>query len=155
FFASGETLVDYMFRLIESRLAPDFAPSSILEYGCGPGRLAIPLARRAARRSGTVVAVDRSAVMLDLARQTARTQGIDNISFETPDDFARQSRTFDFLSCYLVLQRMPEADGIALLRRLLARLAPGGVAAISLPYRSVAGISVRASRWLRAHVPAV
>src|SRR5215831_8656813 len=54
FFAGGETLVDFLWRTIQLRLAPDFAPTAILEYGCGAGRLAIPLARRAARRAGMV-----------------------------------------------------------------------------------------------------
>ena len=36
-----------MFTIIDRRLSPHFAPMSILEYGCGVGRLALPLARRA------------------------------------------------------------------------------------------------------------
>ena len=67
FFASGEMLVEWMFSVIEAGLSPQFAPMSSLEYGCGIGRLALPLARRA----GSVTAVDRSPVMLDLARREA------------------------------------------------------------------------------------
>src|SRR5215210_691554 len=69
FFGGGETLVDFMWRTIQLRVAPAFGPTAILEYGCGVGRLAIPLARRAARRGGTVTAVDRSAAMLGVARE--------------------------------------------------------------------------------------
>src|SRR6059058_5475523 len=46
FFDSGELLVDSIFHTIRKRLTSDFAPESVLEYGCGPGRLAIPFARR-------------------------------------------------------------------------------------------------------------
>src|SRR3982751_3246879 len=46
FFDSGELLVDSIFHTIRKRLASDFEPESVLEYGCGPGRLAIPFARR-------------------------------------------------------------------------------------------------------------
>ena len=74
FFAGGETLVDFMWRTIQLRLSPDFAPTAILEYGCGAARLALPLARRAARRAGTVTAVDRSAEMLRTAREEAAAQ---------------------------------------------------------------------------------
>ena len=65
FFASGEALVDRMFAIIEAGLVPKFAPVAMLEYGCGVGRLAIPLSRR----PGSVTAVDRSGVMLDVARR--------------------------------------------------------------------------------------
>ena len=44
---------------------------SILEYGCGVGRLALPLARRAA----SMTAVDRSPAMLNIARREAARQG--------------------------------------------------------------------------------
>ena len=53
--------------MIARYLSPRVAPMSILEYGCGLGRLALPLARR----PGSVTAVDRSPVMLDLARREA------------------------------------------------------------------------------------
>src|SRR5262245_56706772 len=64
FFASGEAVVDWIFHVIETRIAPRFSPMSTLEYGCGPGRLALPLARR----PGSVTAVDRSPAMLAAAQ---------------------------------------------------------------------------------------
>jgi len=71
FFQSGETLVDWTLRTIELRLAPEFAPMTTLEYGCGVGRLAIPFARR----PGSVTAVDRSPAMLERARREAEPRG--------------------------------------------------------------------------------
>src|SRR5881409_3737731 len=111
FFAGGEALVDFMWRTIQLRLAPDFAPTAILEYGCGPGRLAIPLARRAARRAGRVTAVDRSPEMLQTARQDADRAGVDAIEFLTPDAFFARTDRFDLTVCYLVLQRLAVAEG--------------------------------------------
>src|ERR1700681_934273 len=67
FFESGESFVRDVFRTIDVRFTPDFAPMSILEYGCGVGRLAIPFARRAE----SITAVDRSTAMLNMARQEA------------------------------------------------------------------------------------
>jgi SAM-dependent methyltransferase len=152
FFESGEMLVDYMFRLIEARLAPDFAPTSILEYGCGVGRLAIPLAQRAGRRGGRVLAVDRSPVMLGHARREAERRGIDNTVFATSAEFRAEDRSFDFVCCYLVLQRMREDEGLRVMREVLARLAPGGIAVFSIPYRSTVGPAVSALRWAREQV---
>jgi SAM-dependent methyltransferase len=155
FFESGEALVEGMFRQIEERLVADFAPTSILEYGCGIGRLAIPLARRAARRGGTVVAVDRSPVMLDLARREAERHGVDNVVCVTPAECRAGDKTFDFISCYFVLQRVPQAAGLRLIRDLLARLAPGGIAALLVPYESSVGAPIRTVRWLREQAPLV
>src|SRR5438552_555626 len=80
FFAGGEQYVEWMLRLIDQRLIPNFAPMSTLEYGCGVGRLAIPFARRA----GSVTAVDRSPAMLDAARREAERSGVVHIAFQTP-----------------------------------------------------------------------
>jgi SAM-dependent methyltransferase len=155
FFASGEALVDAMLRTIELRLAPHFAPTAILEYGCGVGRLALPLAGHAARRAGSVVAVDRSAAMLRIARAEAERRGLTNIAFCTPAELEATPRTFDFITCYLVLQRMAPAEGVALIRRLVARLASGGIGAFHVPYGTTTSPLVDASRWLREHVPAL
>ncbi len=43
FFATGETVVSWILGVIDAGLAPQFAPMSMLEYGCGLGRLALPL----------------------------------------------------------------------------------------------------------------
>src|SRR5262245_37340779 len=155
FFAGGETLVDFMWRTIQLRLSPDFAPTAILEYGCGAGRLAIPLARRAARRAGTVTAVDRSPDMLRTAREEAAAQHADNIVFSEPGTLFSQTNRFDFLVCYLVLQRLPPSEGLDLVRRLLERVVPGGFAVFQFPYRTTSSPLVDGSRWLRARLPGV
>src|SRR5262245_17603055 len=155
FFAGGETLVDFMWRTIQLRLSPDFAPTAILEYGCGAGRLAIPLARRAARRAGTVTAVDRSPEMLRTAREEAASQHVENIVFSDPETFFSQTNRVDFLVCYLVLQRLPPNAGLELVRRLLERVVPGGFAVFQFPYRTASSPLVHGSRWLRERLPGV
>lgn len=155
FFAGGDTLVDFMWRTIQLRVSPDFAPTAILEYGCGAGRLAIPLARRAARRAGTVTAVDRSPAMLRTARAEAEAHGVDNIVFCDPDAVFAQGSRFDFVVCYLVLQRMAPREGLALVRALIERVVAGGVAVFQFPYRTTTSPFVRSTRWLRAHLPGV
>jgi SAM-dependent methyltransferase len=154
FFDSGARLVDALVRTIELRLAPHFEPTAILEYGCGPGRLALPLARLAARVDGTVTAVDRSPAMLDALRAEATARGTANMSIEPAAGFwSTAAPRFDFVTCYLVLQRLDPADGLALARSLLGRLLPGGVAAIQVPYRSRAPRAARALRRARTSLP--
>ncbi len=154
FFESGDALVASMFRAIELQLSPYFNPSAILEYGCGVGRLAIPLARRSARNAGSVTAVDRSPAMLAAARQEAERHGVSNVEFQTPAALFAGGRTFDFITCYFVLQRLPAEEGLPLMAALLERLTPKGIAVFHVPFRSTASGWVKAMRWVRHSVPA-
>lgn len=151
FFASGEAVVSWMLEVIDAGLSPQFAPMSVLEYGCGPGRLALPLARR----PGSVTAVDRSPVMLDLARREAERHGLGHIVFQTPQALFAAPRAFDLVVCYQVLQRLAPHDAKALLERLIGLIGPGGVGVFQWPYRTGDSSVVAASRWLREHVPGV
>ncbi len=147
FFATGQDMVDWLFRVIERRIDPRFSPMSTLEYGCGIGRLAIPLAGR----PGSVTAVDQSPAMLSAARREADRRGASHIEFRTPDELFASDRKFDLVCCIHVLQRMPPAEGLAVLRRLLDRVASGGIGIFQVPYAITQPAAVRALRWLRDH----
>ena len=151
FFASGESLVDVMLGIIEAGLVPKFAPMSMLEYGCGVGRLAIPLSRR----PGSLTAVDRSRVMLDVARREAERRGAGHITFRTPDEFAATSGKFDLVVCYHVLQRLRRGEGLALIRHLVERISANGVGVFQWPLRTGVSVSVGIARWARERVPGV
>ncbi len=149
FFDSGELLVDSMFYTIKRRLAPEFAPESILEFGCGPGRLAIPFARR----SGSVTAVDRSPAMLNAARREAANQAVANIRFKTTAEFAATEFKFDLVNAYLLFQRLPPAQGISLFRELLSRIGSGGIGVFHFLYRGSASPLMAWTRGARERAP--
>jgi SAM-dependent methyltransferase len=151
FFDSGELLVDAIFHTIKRRLAPEFTPESILEFGCGPGRLAIPFAQRA----GSVTAVDRSPAMLNAARREAAKQSVANIHFKTAAEFAATHRTFDLVNAYLLFQRLPPAQGISLFRELLSRIGSGGIGVFHFLYRGSTSPLVAWTREARERIPAV
>lgn len=151
FFDSGELLADAIFYTIKRRMAFDYAPQSILEYGCGPGRLAIPFARRAV----SITAVDRSPAMLEVARREAARQSITNIHFVTAADFDPAQRKFDLVNAYLLFQRLPPAQGLALFRQLLGCIGSGGIGAFQFLYRGSASPAVRLTREVRERIPAV
>jgi len=148
FFDSGEALVTLVLRTIEP-LAPLFTPRTVLEYGCGVGRLAIPLARR----PGEVTAVDRSPAMLEAARREAQLQGV-TINFQTPEQLAAGDKRFDLVFCYLVFQRMPPAEGLSLLRELIARIDSAGIGVFHFPYHISTPPAVKLLRQVRERVPA-
>ena len=151
FFDSGDDYVSELYGIVRARVAPHFGPVSVLEYGCGVGRLLIPFARRAT----TVTGVDISPAMLAVARERTEQTRVTNVSLMTADDFAADARTFDLVNCFLVLQRMRPDDGLALLRRLAKRVREGGVGVFHFPYRINASRAVALARVARARVPGV
>jgi SAM-dependent methyltransferase len=145
FFDSGELLVDSLFYTIKRKLASDFNPELILEYGCGPGRLAIPFARRV----GSVTAVDRSPAMIEVAKREAAKQTVVNIAFKSASDFFTEPRKFDLVNCSHVFQRLRPAAGLALFRTLLDCIGSGGVGAFHFLYRDSASPLVTGTRRIR------
>ena len=142
FFESGQADVNRLFQLIG-----DAAPADALDFGCGVGRMTLALAKRAER----VVGVDIAPQMLALARQNAAEAGITNVVFveEIPD------QRFDFIVSLIVFQHVPVARGMQLLRSLLERLRPGGVAALHFTLAREGGRVRRALRPIRANVPLI
>jgi 2-polyprenyl-3-methyl-5-hydroxy-6-metoxy-1,4-benzoquinol methylase len=151
FFESGEDFDRWIFWVIEQRLSPHFRPMSVLEYGCGPGRLAIPFARR----PGSVTAVDRSRAMLDVAKLEANRHGAGHIDFLTTSEFFASARKFDLVVCVHVLQRLPPDEGLSLIEALLDRIASGGIGVFHVPFVTKTPGLVRAARWAREHLPFV
>ena len=63
-------------------VAPRFAPRSALDFGCGVGRLLVPLARRCP----SVVGVDVADSMLAQARARCDAVGVTNVRLLKSDD---------------------------------------------------------------------
>ncbi len=147
FFDSGEAYVSELYGIVRARVAPHFGPLTVLEYGCGVGRLLIPFARRASAVTG----VDVSPAMLEIAREHVAKAGVTNVELLPELD----ERTFDLVNCFLVLQRMRPGDGLALLRRLARRVREGGVGVFHFPYRTHVSPLVSLARGARARVPGV
>ncbi|HVE70403.1 MAG TPA: methyltransferase domain-containing protein, partial [Thermoanaerobaculia bacterium] len=151
FFQTGEEYVSDLYATVLESVAPHFAPLTVLEYGCGVGRLVIPFARRAEKVTG----VDISPAMLENARRNAERAGVRGVELMAADAFENDPRTFDLVNCFLVLQRLRRGEGLALLRKLAARVREGGVGVFHLPYRAHVSPLVKAARDARSRVPGV
>ncbi|HEX7153034.1 MAG TPA: methyltransferase domain-containing protein [Thermoanaerobaculia bacterium] len=147
FFETGEAYVARVFDVIRNRIAPGLRPQTALEVGCGPGRVAIPLSKRVP----DVTAIDASAAMLTEAKRNAERLGAGRIRFA--GDLQETQSAFDLINASLVFQHLSPAEGVTLLRQLVAKL--NGVGVFHIPYRRHANAVVAASRWLRTHVPGV
>jgi ubiquinone/menaquinone biosynthesis C-methylase UbiE len=152
FFRSGQAHVDWLLRVIRDCVDADFTPRRALDFGCGVGRLLIPLARI----SHQVVGVDVSEGMLHEARRNCASHGVLNAEVTRSDDrLSRVDGTFDFVHSWIVFQHVPPPRGMALLREIVGRLERGGVGALHFTYRSTAPPAQRARAWLRSRVPGV
>ena len=150
FFDTGRSHVESLFETIEREIAPAFSPGRALDFGCGVGRLTIPLASRCEK----VVGVDASVSMLALARQHGEERGISNMEFlHTPGGLEGLEGDFDFVHSYIVFQHIPPCQGRRLFVQMLGRLREGGVGALHLTFhRRLPGLRLLVN-WMQKTVP--
>lgn len=151
FMQTGEDYVVRHLDAIEQTLGP-VARGRALDFGCGVGRIALPLARR----FDEVVGLDVSEAMLREARANGESERLENIIFARSDDpiMAAGSR-YDFVHTYIVLQHIPVARGMAIIDRLLQQTATGGVASVHFTIRRNLNLVHSLAYWSRHKVPGV
>lgn len=130
FFASGEENVSGFLRLIQQSF-PDFTPpfETVVDFGCGAGRLLIPMARLAQKAYG----VDISSTMRELATTNGQRAGVDVTCVDMPEVLVREGVKADWVSSYIVLQHIEPRRGYFLINDLLQCVKPGGVATLHIP----------------------
>ena len=109
-------------------LAALYPGQRLLDVGCGPGTITIDLAARVT--PGTVVGLDRSEAVVELARDAARAAGVANLEFQVGDVYALPfaDGSFDVVHAHQLLQHL--TDPIAALRELKRVTRPGGIVAV-------------------------
>ena len=131
FFLTGQRHVDHVIEALRTHLRPSFAPTRILDYGCGVGRLVVPFAQRFQHVTG----VDVSEAMLSEARANAKRAEIENVQYFHTDQFEMEaSKSFDLIHSFIVFQHIRPNRGEAILRRLLQLLEPEGLGAIHITF---------------------
>jgi SAM-dependent methyltransferase len=131
FFQSGKDQVDYILRLVRRRLDREFSPVRVIDFGCGTGRMLIPLARNAE----LAVGIDASESMLAEASRNCDREGVANVTLLRSDDtLSLLQGKYDFIHSVIVFQHIPVVRGILIFRSLLNHLADGGVGAIQFTY---------------------
>jgi 2-polyprenyl-3-methyl-5-hydroxy-6-metoxy-1,4-benzoquinol methylase len=149
FFESGADHIGEVLENIARHLDPTFKITKALDFGCGVGRLTIPLADSAT----SVTGADVSESMLREARHNCDLRSIDNVVFVKSDDnLSELSGTYDLIHSYLVFQHIPVARGEQLFKKLLARLEAGGVCVAHFTYASTRRTK-RLMRVVHKYVP--
>lgn len=103
---------------------------AVLDVGCGPGRLTIPIARKL-RPDGEVVAMDIQAGMLRRTQDKARAANLGNIQFlQAGAGEGKLSRNrFDRALLVTVLGEIPDRERA--LREIFDALKPGGLLSVT------------------------
>jgi ubiquinone/menaquinone biosynthesis C-methylase UbiE len=103
---------------------------AVLDIGCGPGRLAIPMAKQVGPQ-GYVLAMDIQAGMLQRAEEKARAANLTNIRFlQAGAGEGRVGRNqFDRALLVTVLGEIPKRE--AALKEIFEALKPGGLLSVT------------------------
>lgn len=130
FFQSGEGFVQTVAATIRGLYGAERF-SRALDFGCGVGRLTIPLARR----SDETVGLDVSDRMLAICREQVEKAGLKTVRLALSDDELSQAQgRFTLVNTFIVLQHIPPARGYRILRNLLDRIEPLGFGSLQLSF---------------------
>ncbi|MDQ8202274.1 class I SAM-dependent methyltransferase [Pelagicoccus sp. SDUM812003] len=148
FFDSGESHLREVLAKCRHYLDAEFEPASAVDFGCGTGRVLIPMGREVE----TAVGIDVSSAMLEEARRNCQARGLGNVSLVKGDDhLSGLAGEFDFIHSFIVLQHIPKDRGMRILNRLLGHLKSGGIGAIQVTYSRLYDRNTRRfSRGMRA-----
>jgi SAM-dependent methyltransferase len=144
FFDSGKAYIDLVLQTIQQQLDPAFHPTRALDFGCGVGRLTIPLAAICE----SAIGVDISPAMLKEAQKNCQRLGVTNVEFVQSDDqLSRLMGRFDLINSFIVFQHIPCDRGEAILTRLIDLLADNGVGVLHFTYCKQPPATAK-GRWL-------
>ncbi len=131
FFQSGEDDIEQTLADC-SRHFGEVPMRRTLDFGCGVGRLLLPLAKRTKK---LCVGIDISDSMLAETARNAAKFGQPNLHLCRSIEDARSAKeSFGFVHSYIVFQHIDPRRGLRIIAQLLALLEKGGVAALHVTY---------------------
>lgn len=150
FFQSGEQHIDALLHTIRATFCGDFHPQRSLDFGCGVGRLLIPLAKHSVHATG----IDVSPSMLAEAAHNCAEQRVRNVDLVSSDDGLSQAKgKYDLVNSHIVLAHIVPHRGHALIAALADRVNLGGFIAVQVLYSCNAPPLERAIVKLRYRLP--
>ena len=146
FFLSGEKAVAELLSSI-AKLGISLRMGRALDFGCGVGRLTIPLAKRFKDVNG----VDISEGMLSEGAKNLMRRSIVNVTLSTeiPD------LAFDFVHSALVFQHINAKRGTEIILDLWSKVTDSGLFAFQIPIRYRGNWAAWQLRQIRTALPAL
>jgi SAM-dependent methyltransferase len=132
FYDHGEREVKRVVRQIEAHTGASIAGRRVLDFGCGMGRLALPLATRCE----FVYGVDLLPGELAAADRVARERGITNVEWLESRRLGELAGRYDLAISYWVFQHIPTREGERLFAQIIDGLQPGGLGALHFLVRT-------------------
>ena len=130
FWETGEEETSQALETLGKYSTRDTKDMICAEYGCGVGRLSVPMARH----FEAYHAMDISQPHLDLAKSRAQECGRENIEFLNVTNLeAMALPSCDLFYSRIVLQHNPPPIIAQILRRAMTSLNPGGIAMFQVP----------------------
>jgi SAM-dependent methyltransferase len=129
FFQTGRNYVEWLMGFIRKNIDQNFHPKNSVDFGCGVGRLLIPIARESVSATG----IEISPSMTEEAKANCQTAGMKSVRLvKTPNELERGQ--FDFINSFIVFQHIPPVRGYEIFPQLLALLQENGVGAVHFTY---------------------
>ncbi len=131
FFETGEDHVAHVLKTLQFLDDQPIVLDSVLDFGCGTGRLLVPFSRVAENVTG----IDVSASMLAEAKNNMAKYQVNNVQLvESNSPDVLKDHQFDLVHSYIVLQHIPVHTGYHVLDVLTQLIKPGGYGMIHLTY---------------------
>ncbi len=148
FFATGERYVAQLKTTLQS-LFDVVNPTRVVDFGCGTGRILLPLAAAYPEVWG----IDVSAAMRQECERNLAASGVSNATVCSTETFLAAGERCDLLHSSLVFQHIRPVQGFAVLTEMLERLSDGGLLAVQFcTGTGQSAARVMASR-VKNHVP--
>jgi SAM-dependent methyltransferase len=152
FFETGRQHIDAVFDAVRRHLDAGFNPQWALDFGCGVGRLLVPLATACRFVTG----IDVSVSMLREACANLEQRRLSNVALlKSGDSLPLLAGRFDFVHSYIVLQHIPVARGERIFASLVNAVREGGIGALHVTYLRVSSFLARLSYRARSAAPIV
>lgn len=124
FFNGGNDYVSNIHKKIEKFIGSPFRPKKSIDFGCGVGRLLIPISSF----SHNALGIDVSESMLKEAEKNCNSHDVSNVDFLHSEDCAGlEENEFDFIHSFIVFQHIPPRLGLEILTNLLKATKTNGI----------------------------
>jgi ubiquinone/menaquinone biosynthesis C-methylase UbiE len=153
FFKSGDEDLKIIISNIKKYLDASFEPRQSLDFGCGVGRILIPLAKNSLH----VVGLDISESMLAEAQRNCELNHLQNIELiKSDDEFSGiAEKKFNFMHSFIVFQHISPKRGEKILQNMLNHLESHGVGVLHFTYYREASPLEKFKEWVNRYIPFV